>query len=531
MSDELNDDVIQEAEALEVAWREACADSMMAFANGLNMPGVSGPEIFGGIMADFQRDFFEDIAPNIEALRANAMPEKRRWYLERTKKSSKDSDLAVIICWLVAFTDRPLLIQVCAASGEQASIIENRARDLLHYNPWLGEHLEVIERKIRSRKFPSTTVCQIESTGSAGAAQGPTPDLLILNEMVHVDKWSVLEAHLNNADGVPRGIVIMSTNAGILGSPAWAWREAVLDDPVRWTCHIWSKMAPWLNEADIEDARKRDVIGTEFLRLWTGKWVSGTGDAVGEDVLKAAFKMNGPVQRPENDWHYLIGLDLGISHDHAGAAVIGVHPRQQRVQTCLVRGWAPSKVMNEQGKLEVDLQNVEDTVRRWAKVYGVRSLHYDPAAGGSFMAQRLRSSGVICLEQPFKASGMTAMAESFVTLLKGGLLECYHDDEGRLMRDFGKFSIEHKPPSSYKLVSIRDSSGHADVGTAVIVALPTAVDLLGGIAGLLRGDVVASFMDNKDLDKEEIKQLPDEFKELWEMYDNMPDKNQSEWDY
>lgn len=519
MDKQTSEEALKEMQALDLLWQEASAKSFMVFCDGLSMPGVNGPQIFETCMADFQREFFEDVAPCVEALRVGGHPPKRRFWVERTKKASKDSDLAVIVSWLIAFCERPILVQVCAASSEQAGIIENRVRTLLHYNEWLSQYIEVVERKIRSTKNPNTVVCQIEATGSAGAAQGPTPDLLILNELTHVDKWSVMETHMNNADGVPRGIVIVCTNAGSKGSPAWSWREAALENTKRWSTYIWDKPAPWLNAEDIEDAKARDIIGMEYKRLWKGEWVSGAGNAVGEDVIDAAFRMEKPLYMPKQGWIYLAGLDLGVSHDHAGLAIVGVLPRAQRVQVAHCRRWAPTKIV--EGKKEVDLIGVERAAISLCQKFRVRAMYYDPNAGGSYMAQRVRKHGIICREQSFKPAGMTAMAEAFVTLMKSYMLEAYDDKDSALKSDFKKFNIEHKPPSNYKLVAISDSSGHADVGTAVLTCLPQIIEYLGGFGALLNTDTIA-FVE-EDLTEQEIKELPDEFKELFDFYDSLED--------
>lgn len=508
--------VSEEIQALEYMWLQSASRNFMTFVEGVQQPGVNGPDLFDEIMAPFQREFFEDIAPSLEALKEGGMPPRRRFWVERTKKASKDSDMALVVAWLIAFTERPLLIQVCAASSEQAGIIENRVRTLMHYNEWLEEHVEVVERKIRNKQRPNTVVCQIEATGSAGAAQGPTPDLLLLNELTHVDKWEVMATHMHNADGVPRGIVIVCTNAGNKNSPAWDWRTAAIENPKRWHTYILSEPAPWLNPEDIADAKSRDVIGTDFRRLWKGEWVSGAGSAVEEDVVEAAFRLDNWTYHYETGWLYLAGLDLGVSHDHAGLMIVGVDPKSQRVITARARRWAPTTVSGD--KKEVDLINVERTAASWCKKYRVRSLHYDPNAGGSYMAQRLRKHGIICKEQSFKPAGMTAMAEAYVTLMKAFILECYTDDKTLLKQDLLKFNIEHKPPSNYKLVAMSDSAGHADVGTALLTCLPQAVEYLGGFGALLRTDTIAS-VDTEPLSREEEKNLPDEFKDLFKMYE------------
>lgn len=500
---------------MDLIFRENSRKFFLHFVRGLIIPSATGPKMFDLVMADFQREFFEAVAPSLHAVRDGTMPPVRRFWLERTKKTSKDADVSCCLLWLAAFAGRPILGQVCAANSEQAGIIEDRARAILFHNQWLNEHVEIVERIIRSKKNPRTTKIQIEPTGSAGAAQGPTPDVLVLNELVHVDRWDVMKAHMNNAAGVPQGIVIVATNAGIKGTPAEVWRQNALREK-RWQTHIWSKKAPWLSDEDMEDARRMDPIGAEFQRLWLGRWISGTGSAVDQDSIDRCFCLKGPVGKPEEGWRYVAGLDLGVSHDHSGVVVLGVHERQQQIREAWMRGYVPS-VPNDKGTLEVDCDEVEADCLEMSRLFRIEWFGYDPAAGGSFMAQRLRRKNVPMREMTFASSTMqTAMAKAFVTAVKDGKLECYDDPEGRMRRDFGKFNIVHKPPSRYKLEAVSDEHGHADVGVSLVICLPKAIEMLGGSARLLPEDVIA--MDSgEELDEEEIKEMPAELRDIYEM--------------
>jgi len=497
-------------------YRKKSKDSFQLFVRGLVIPAAQGPRMFELVMASFQREFFDAVAPSLHAVRDGRMPPDRRFWLERTKKTSKDADVAICLLWLMAFSERPILVQVCAANSEQASIIEDRARAILFHNPWLNDHVEIIERMIRSKRFPKTTKVQIEPTGSAGAAQGPTPDVLVLNELVHVDRWDVMKAHMNNASGVPQGIVIVATNAGIKGTQAEVWRNNALAGKGRWKTFLWSKKAPWLSDEDMEDARKMDPIGAEFARLWKGQWISGTGSAVDQDSIDRCFCLEGPLAGPEQGWRYIAGLDLGISHDHAGLVVLGVNEREQRIRGAWMAGYVPS-VPNDKGVLEVNCDDVEEDCLELSKLFRIEWFGYDPAAGGSFMAQRLRKKNVPMREMTFASStNQTLMAKSFVTSVKDGKLECYDDPEGRMRRDFGKFNITHKPPSRYKLEAISDEYGHADVGVSLVICLPKAVEMLAGSSRLLPEDTIG--MDaGEELDEAEVAEMPDELRDIYEM--------------
>ncbi len=97
------------------------ANDFLAFTEALVIPSAHGVRRFGDVMADFQRQWFRDVAPSLLALARGQTPDIGRYWVERTKGASKDSDLAVCLLWLMAFTTRPLRIQVGAFDALQAS--------------------------------------------------------------------------------------------------------------------------------------------------------------------------------------------------------------------------------------------------------------------------------------------------------------------------------------------------------------------------------------------------------------------------
>ena len=110
------------------------------------------------------------------------------------------------------------------------------------------------------------------------------------------------------------------------------------------------------------------------------------------------------------------------------------------------------------------------------------------------------------------AKNQTVMATKFVQSVKDGKLECYEDGEGRLRRDFGKFDIERKADGSRRLRAVSDEYGHADVGTALVICLPKAVELMGGLPGS-SGPLVA---DDKPLSNEELGEMPDDLRDIYD---------------
>jgi len=492
-----------------------CADDFTAFARSLIIPSAEGPVLFDDVMRPFQREAFEALGPSLKAVRDGDDPPIRRFWIERTKKASKDMDLAIALLWLMAFPHRPLEIQVCASKRDQAANLKRRIETVLFCNPWVSDRVRVVQNRVVSEVIPLAVV-KIEGTDTGEGTHGPTPDVIVLNELVHVKRWSVMETHMANAAGVPRGIVIIATNAGHKGTPAERWREEALASKGRWWVQIWDKPAPWLKAEDREEMRRLDPTGREYARLFEGAWQSGRGDAVDEEKLDECFVLPGP-QKPRRGLVYVAGLDLGITHDHSAVAVLGVDRHNQRVYVSKFEAWEPS-LPTASGKLEVDVSAVERTCVELWREYGVTWFGYDPAAGGYMLAQRLRRLGVPMVEVSFSGHGnLTAMATAFVSLLNAGKLKSYDTKDGRLRRDFGKFQLKPLLPSGYRLVAVSDEWGHADIGTAVVLVLPTAVKLLEGVP-LFDGDLIYEPARGSE-EQRVIEGMPDEFRRMVERFD------------
>ena len=498
--------------------KHAAADFLI-FARGLKIHSAGGPRVFENCMAGFQRECFEDVAPNLQALRIGDMPDMRRFWIERTKKASKDADLAVMLMWLMAFPLRPFYAQVGAADRDQAAIVKERMIRLLHYNTWLNEYVEVVQWEVRSKKTLAdgvTPMAKLQIMASdIGGAHGGTPELLVLNELSHVVKWEFIENLMSNAAGVPQGVVIVATNAGVKGTKPEVWRKNALTSE-SWSCWMLSKPAPWHSQTDVEDERSR-LTRSQFRRLWLGEWVSGKGDALDEEEINHCFDgtVKGPGTSPEPGWRYLIGLDIGINKDHSGAVVLGVSDKQRLIKLVDMRAWSPKDYGGE-----VNLEDVMD----WCRIQGRHwrgVLHYDPHQA-KLMAQQLRRD-MPCVEMTFsRPSNRVAMATSFIQVMQNRLLKCYDDEEGRVRRDFGKFNIV-ETPSGLKLEAVSDEYGHADVGTALVICLPAAVEMLNGAVGLQPDDVLAD-PDAEPLTEDEEKDLPDEFRELFEVEEDIKER-------
>lgn len=436
-------------------------DDPWEFIRDLVIPSAVGEARFGDVMADFQRERFEKLVPDLLSVARGEQPKCGQHWWEATKGASKDSDLAVAMLWLLAFAQRPLLVQVGAADSDQAGEMRKAAADTVHANPWLGKRVEVFKREMVCKATGARV--EILSADVAGS-HGARPDVIVINELHAITKQEFAENMADNADKVPHGLRIMATNAGFEGTWQFRWREAARLNPDEWFFHKWDKPAPWLSERKIAAARKRNSA-SRFARLWGGVWAKGTGDALDEADIEACIVLDGPSE-PEPGMWYLAALDLGIKHDHAALAILGVKPGAGRIKLALVQSWAPAAG----GK--VDLIEVEREVLAAHERYGLAWCGYDPFQA-ELMAQRLGKAGVPMVEVPFVGKTLDLMARELMQAFRNRRIAMYPDQQ--FVADLFRLRITEKS-YGYKLDSASDETGHADRAIAFAIVLPVALE-------------------------------------------------------
>jgi hypothetical protein len=112
-----------------------------AFQADLHVPTGGGARRFGDVMADFQRERFALVNPSLLAVTQHKPPPVPRVWDERTKGASKDTDWAVNLLWLLAFSRRPLRIQIGAYDQSQADEIRLIVKGIIHTDGPLNQFL------------------------------------------------------------------------------------------------------------------------------------------------------------------------------------------------------------------------------------------------------------------------------------------------------------------------------------------------------------------------------------------------------
>ena len=479
------------------------ANDPLLFFEQLRIPSAHGDAIFGDVMAPFQRERFEQLAPALLAVRAGEKPPIGRYWWEATKGASKDSDLACALLWLLAFTPRPLTCQVGAADRDQADELKKAAVDILRLNGWLSELVEAKGFALRNRMTEST--CEIIAADVAGS-HGARPDVLILNELSHIQKKEFAENLLDNATKVPRGLVCIATNAGFQDTWQWRWRERARQS-LRWCFHRYAQSAPWLSQDDIEEARIRNSANRQ-ARLFHGEWLAeNEGDALDSAVIDAAITLHGPTVKREDGWMTCTGVDLALTRDNSAVVTIAKHvgwceeitTRKQRtsaqaamvdlglldgddetesvfhdgtgrIKLVDVKLWKPEK-----GK-RLSVTAVEEYIEKLHRRLGLSEVAVDPWQA-AMLCEVLSEKGVPMRQVSFTGGNLQTMASAVLESFNEGTIDLYNDKN--LIADLRRLRVVEK---SYgvRLASPHTKSGdgpgsaHGDVATALSLALLSA---------------------------------------------------------
>lgn len=363
----------------------------MAFLADLTIPSASGPRRYRDVWAEFQRLDFENLTPALKALAAGAPPTPHdRFWIERTKGGSKDTDIAAALLWLIIFSPRPLEMRVGARDEDQAQEERKALRDIVKLNGWLEEYgsAQVLAKAVVNTR--TETRLDILSADALGS-HGGRPDVTFVNELTHVSDEEFPMVLLDDADKMAgRGLVVIATNAGYSGSWQETWRQTAIDQ-ANWYFSAYSQPAPWILGRTLAEARRRNP-GFRYRRLWLGEWTVNGESAIPPDTIDAAITLPGPTVRPRDGWLYAAGLDLSLRRDACALVAVGVDvgysrevireaekkkkPLAQRIIEDI--DWEddePAGILPEFPSSQSDLDSLEDDSSEYVYVGGSGKVH------------------------------------------------------------------------------------------------------------------------------------------------------------
>jgi hypothetical protein len=435
------------------------ADPMAFFQDVALRPG--GPR-FGDVMTPEQRDFLEVVSPCLLALAKRQRPPKRGVWVEAVKGWGKDSIGALCVLWLLCFAPWSVAVQVAADDQQQGGEVKRALEDWIRANLWLSARIDVQRWKIVNTATGGT--CEV-LTSDASGSHGSRPDMILLNEVSHVQSEDFASTILDNFAKMPDAFGILATNAGFLGSWAWRWRELYRVDS-RWYFIKIIDTPSWQSSADIEEARRRNPPA-RFRRLYRGEWVAAGGDNLPADAIAKAVVHTGPVFERWLD-HFTIGgigVDAGVSGHHAAVVVLLGSHTYQKLRVARVIDMRPP----------VRLDAIRDEVLHQAAWYGVKLISLDPWQMLR-VAEELVARNLNVEAQHQTGQVLTRQAAALLEAVRDGTLELY--DDSLLLEDLYSAKIVERS-YGHKVELTENENGHGDRLSALLNILPFMLEALG----------------------------------------------------
>lgn len=441
------------------------AASPAAFRDIILIDTQDGPQRLGDVMDPWQREDHEILDAGWQDVIAKRDTGAiHRAYLERGRGHDKTTGIALMVLYALVVSPKPIRGVAAACDREQAQLIRDAILITILLNPWLDDWVVVHNYEVTNRDTGAKLV--IVATDAAGN-YGKLVDFIICDEVTHwihkahQDNW---EALFSTAAKHPWCMLIIISNAGIGQGTGWQWeireKARTRDD---WYFHrIDGPKASWITAKQLDEQRAI-LPGSAYRRLWLNQWVPGSGDALSVEDIDAAFVLKQPQVWP--GWSHVIGLDLGVKHDHSAMVVLAAKPGSGIVKVSEVRSWKPTKTQ------PVIIETVRNAVRTAFAQYGATACFFDPHQCID-TGQLLRAEGFRMEEVTFAAKSCTEMATAVLQCFTSRTIQLYpHED---LRRDLLKLMIVEKPGWGFKIEAAADEHGHADRAIALAIALPVA---------------------------------------------------------
>lgn len=315
---------------LELRHALACRESEKSLGRYLDRVVINSspePRPYGQVRQPWQVDLYRDLDRAIESvgLVDQSYHGPRSFWLTLPRGHDKTSSIARRINWLLGFGRRPLSLITGAADSEQAELIVEAMTVERGLNPWLAPRI----RMGRSRAYGPGGVLKVLSS-DAPSSFGKNADIIILDEVTHWKKRDLWDAIISGREKRPHAVLVVLTNAGVLGSWQHEARLAAESDP-RWSVYevpARTHLATWMKKEDVDALRKflpRGLAKQVLDNIWIDA-AEETGFLTREDVLacEALGQELGliPTQEGRSNVDYVAGIDYGPKRDRTALCVV-----------------------------------------------------------------------------------------------------------------------------------------------------------------------------------------------------------------
>jgi phage terminase large subunit-like protein len=388
-------------------------------------------------------------------------------FLTRSRGGSKTGDLAAVaIAVMVVQAPLGARLYALAADRDQGRLLLDSIEGFIRRTPELGNLFDMTAFRVTGRE---TGVRLEVLSADAASAWGLRPYFTVIDELAQwpetPESKRLFEA-IRTAAGKVNGRMVILTTAGDPTHFAHELREHALADPL-WRVHEVPGPVPWISPERLAEQR-RGLPESSFRRLHLNQWVEAEDRLTTLEGLKACATLSGPVPF-QPGLEYVIGLDIGVTHDRTAVAVCHAEPYTRREDEREFSDWRVivDRVQAWQGSRDEPVLLAE--VRAWVEAavrsYGWATVITDPYQAIS-MAQELRQLGVRVEEFTFNAASNGRLATALHLLLRNRALALPNDPG--LLAELARVRLRETQPGVLRLD--HDPGDHDDRAIAIALA-------------------------------------------------------------
>lgn len=350
----------------------------------------------------------------------------RKFWLTLPKGHDKTTMIGRLLNWAIGFPQTHLTAYAAAKDREQAALIVDAMTTEVNLNPWLKKRLEFKNFKVLGANYSKLHVLACD----AGGSQGIRGDLLIVDELTQWTNQKFFSDLISGIDKRPKGVLIIITNAGVVGSWQWdALQEAhrsMQSDRKWWVYEAPYALASWMDRESINQVRR--MMPDAYARmLFDNVWINPTEgcEYLTRDQCLVCEDSELPVKvtQGQEDRTYFAAIDYG--------------PVKDRTALCLLHREGEQLVVDDltvlQGSKEnhVPISKVEEWID-WAR----NNFRLDRIVIDKYQMESTiqKYQGLVHMDvfEPRGTSGNHAIAENFRHLVINKQIR-WHPSCGLLM--------------------------------------------------------------------------------------------------
>jgi phage terminase large subunit-like protein len=382
--------------------------------------------------------------------------------LTRPRGASKTTDLAAVcVAALIEQLPAGSRSYAFAVDRDQAALLGDAIAGLVARTDGLGGALRVDAYRVTATGSGARLDVMAADDASAW---GLRPQLVVVDEFA---QWATTQKPKRLwyaiASAVPKVagcVLVILTTAG---DPAHFAHDVLLkaEASPRWRVHEVPGPCPWINPAALEE-QVAMLPASEYARLHLNRWVAPEDRLVDPEDLAACIVLDGPLE-PQPGRRYVVGVDVGITHDRTVLAVCHAervdHAASPRVVLDRMLVFGGSRTQ------PVRLETVEATLLEACRRYHGARVQLDPwqAVG---LAQRLRANGVRVDEFTSSGPSVGRLASTLHLLLRDRALLLPADEE--LVDELANVRLRETAPGVLRID--HDPGRHDDRAIALALA-------------------------------------------------------------